>query len=84
MVTEKEKKSIVPSKSVCVDGVVDENGICVIDIVNQEYNKSNTNTISTIIVIFILEIILGVLIGIIYSKQRKKIPKFHKISFRIW
>lgn len=75
MVSEKEKESVVPSKSVCVDGVL-ENGVCVIDIKNQESSKSNNNTISIIVVIFILEIILGVVIGIIYSKQRKKSLNF--------
>ena len=60
----------MPSNTACGDGAVLKNGICVNDIAKQESEK--LNTISIIIGIFILEIILGMLIGIIFRKQRKK------------
>ncbi len=60
----------MPLNTACGDGSVLKNGICVNDIAKQESEK--LNTISMIIGIFILEIILGMLIGIIFRKQRKK------------
>lgn len=65
-----QAEASIPSNTACGDGSVLKNGICVNDIANQESEKSNR--ISIIIGIFILEIILGMLIGIMFREQRKK------------
>ena len=60
----------IPSNNACGDDAVLKNGICIADTAKQESEKSDR--ISIIIGIFILEIILGALVGIIFTKQRKK------------
>jgi len=79
MVFEKKAESIVTPKTVCRDGTVLKNEICVLDITKQE-SKPNTNTLSILVGIFLLEAILGILIIIIFMKRRRKkhpdIPKY--------
>jgi hypothetical protein len=62
--------AVIPTNTACGDESVLKNGICVIDIIKQESEKSDR--ISIIIGIFILEIILGTLIGVIFRTQRKQ------------
>jgi hypothetical protein len=62
--------AVMPTNTACGDDSVLKNGMCVADIVKQESEKFDR--ISIIIGIFILEIILGALIGIIFRTQRKQ------------
>jgi len=77
MVFKKKVESNITPKIVCRDGTVLNNEICVLDITKQE-SKSNTNTLSILVGIFLLEAILSIFI-IIMKRRRKKhedIPKY--------
>jgi len=65
-----QAEASIPSNNACGDDSILKNGICVNDVVTQESEKSNR--ISIIIGIFILEIILGTLTGIMFREQRKQ------------
>jgi len=79
-VPEKHVESIIKPKTVCGDGSILKNGICVLDITKQESIKSNTNTLSILVGIFILEAILSIFLIILFRKKRRKedpeIPKY--------
>ena len=77
--TEKEEEIITTPKTVCEDGTILQNKICVVDTMKQESTKSNT--ISIIIIIFIMEIILGFFLAIIFRRRRKHQPSYSSLNF---